>query len=693
MIIIYFIIIAVVASIGIALYQNRKSQIEKIESCREHYPYWFKQEIGMVGIVSSLSSFRLNSICKIIEKNNRTIEAENRWLMEKSIEQQYASTWRERESIEMNADIMKNMEELVNKAKIEQFQEWCNRQNEFAKCSREHKPKRFGCASCDIKVEGVDENDNVSTFTMKIWNHFAYSICEKDIEITYSHSNKQGENTALPNAYPLYYNTSRYYYMYLIHLMKGGFEDKFGNERHLPQNICEQVIDFINDITVVDKTIVYVVSTNADFNHYLDENCTLPLVYDWHTLQEYIKVGNNVIIVAFKSCKTGLQELCNRIWGTNPYNQCCISCISVFYDYSVDELSSLMENETKKDEKTLGQLLDSKRLICPSLIGWNKTGVVRLFLNKYPDSFCIIVSPSYELSKQWDKALSEMGIHNRNFRITLLFSSSRFDNLKCDLLVFDYANQLPLGRRAEIVRDVDADYVLTLGSVSDEDKSLLNGVWITKQLQASVISWDCVPQSDLRHYFFIRYYPTTCDFDATDEEWNDRQLIWSFKNDPDKNPRIPYQEALDEIVPRIEEKLKNTFGKLLSNLTLVCIPASSPEKNKARYEYFSDLLCRRTGMTNAYSHIIVNAARVARHVGGAAGDLDTITFDDDFFKGKNVLLFDDVLTRGDSMRKYRTKMIAMGANVIAGLTVGKTCHTREYDIASVGNIDYDDFPY
>lgn len=206
---------------------------------------------------------------------------------------------------------------------------------------------------------------------------------------------------------------------------------------------------------------------------------------------------------------------------------------------------------------------------------------------------------------------------------------------------------------------------------------------ITNSLKLAVSSWGTVPQSDLHHDFLIRYYPTTCDFDATDSEWNDRQLIWSFKNDPNKETRIPHQQALSVLLPKVKNRLDNTFGTLLSNLTLVCIPASSPAKHKARYESFSKQLCDKTGMTNAYSHIVVNEERVARHEGGMAGGTDTITFDNDFFKGKNILLFDDLLTRGDSMRKFGRKLTSLGANVIAGFTLGKTFHNREDSLTGV----------
>lgn len=214
---------------------------------------------------------------------------------------------------------------------------------------------------------------------------------------------------------------------------------------------------------------------------------------------------------------------------------------------------------------------------------------------------------------------------------------------------------------------------------------------ITQELLSAVSSWGIVPYSEIHHEFLIRYYPTTCEFSATDEEWNDRQLIWSFKNDPNKSTRISHQQALSVLIPRLKSILNRTFGNLLSNLTLVCIPASSPEKNKARYEDFSKQLCESTGMMNAYPHLTVNGERVARHVGGEAGGTDSITFDEDYFKEKNILLFDDILTGGGSMRRFSSKLSSLGANVIAGLTIGKTFHTREENtLSSSQSSSFDD---
>lgn len=180
----------------------------------------------------------------------------------------------------------------------------------------------------------------------------------------------------------------------------------------------------------------------------------------------------------------------------------------------------------------------------------------------------------------------------------------------------------------------------------------------------------------LKYSYLINYYPTTCDFEATDDEWNDRWLVWNFKNTPGKTTAYHHQEALKNIVPRLIRMLQDTFGVYLSKLTLVCIPASSEENTYARFYEFSELLCKKTGMENSYDKISVVKSKVERRNGGTSIDTDNLQFDNAFFRGRYIILFDDVITRGDSMSLFQLKMQQLGATVIAGISIGKTKHLR-----------------
>lgn len=66
----------------------------------------------------------------------------------------------------------------------------------------------------------------------------------------------------------------------------------------------------------------------------------------------------------------------------------------------------------------------------------------------------------------------------------------------------------------------------------------------------------------------------------------------------------------------------------------------------------------------------------AKHLGGVAQAQFSIN--SDYFKDKYVILFDDVITSGRSMENFKRLLEGSGAKVIAGLSIGKTRHEREF---------------
>ena len=178
------------------------------------------------------------------------------------------------------------------------------------------------------------------------------------------------------------------------------------------------------------------------------------------------------------------------------------------------------------------------------------------------------------------------------------------------------------------------------------------------------------------------YYPVSLpDFKPTLEEEKNRWTVWDFKNAPERNiTSDEHEKALNRVIPLIKNMLIDTFGKeYLLLITLVCIPASTKENNAARYEEFSKRLCEETGMENAYNHIRIIKDGLARnHPDNTTGKSirPSVEYDKDFFKDKFVLLFDDIITNGDTILNYRKKIDDLGAIVIGGMSLGKTKHER-----------------
>lgn len=201
-----------------------------------------------------------------------------------------------------------------------------------------------------------------------------------------------------------------------------------------------------------------------------------------------------------------------------------------------------------------------------------------------------------------------------------------------------------------------------------------------KQLKAidnclSVVKdWEST-RFNLPYKYLVDYYPNTCEFEATQFEWNNRWLVWNFKNTPDKTSEEDHLSAVDKVVERLSSLLFKTFGEEnLKYFTLVCIPASSQEKTNLRYEDFSRMICSKTGLISSFYKIRVINDKVAKREGGTMINEDNLQFDEAFFKGKYVFLFDDVITSGESMNVVRKRLNQLGSTVLCGLAIGKTKH-------------------
>ena len=170
----------------------------------------------------------------------------------------------------------------------------------------------------------------------------------------------------------------------------------------------------------------------------------------------------------------------------------------------------------------------------------------------------------------------------------------------------------------------------------------------------------------IRHYFFYYYYPWD-GFDETNISSTDiaiRSMIWEFK----KGEIMACNRVCDDLCA----KLKSIWGETLSDLTLVCIPASTKESNQTRYEKFSEYVCRDTGMTNSYKYINIIREKSPSHALLGGNEKSKYSFNEKFFKGRKIILFDDVVTRGHSLEEMKIQLNSMGAIIVAALSIGKT---------------------
>ncbi len=201
-----------------------------------------------------------------------------------------------------------------------------------------------------------------------------------------------------------------------------------------------------------------------------------------------------------------------------------------------------------------------------------------------------------------------------------------------------------------------------------------------RRLKDCVSSWTQPNRSTVNCFSLYFYYPTNCDWIASDREWEIRNLIWDFKANPNKPQSqieimTRHQRAMNEILPDINHVLNRYFGSDISKLTLVCIPSSKEIVNNRRYKDFAEKLCSQTGMDNGFSNIWVSSDGDAKHLGGSSPS--EISLNPSYFNGRYVILFDDVITSGSSMERFKRILESVGATVIGGLSIGKTKHERQ----------------
>ena len=199
-------------------------------------------------------------------------------------------------------------------------------------------------------------------------------------------------------------------------------------------------------------------------------------------------------------------------------------------------------------------------------------------------------------------------------------------------------------------------------------------------LRSGISSWTQPSRSTVKCFSLFYYYPTTCPWEASEEEWDIRNLVWDFKANPNRPQSIieiisRHQRAMNEVIPDLKRVLRNFFGGNISKLTLVCIPSSKRVVTERRYLDFSTQICNDTEMANGYSYVHVAEEGDAAHLGG--GVQAQYSVDSSFFKGRYVILFDDVITSGRSMERFKRLLESAGATVIAGLSIGKTKHERQ----------------
>lgn len=181
------------------------------------------------------------------------------------------------------------------------------------------------------------------------------------------------------------------------------------------------------------------------------------------------------------------------------------------------------------------------------------------------------------------------------------------------------------------------------------------------------------------YYYFFNYYSKNYYPKINPRDTYIRRIIWRFK---DLGGRI-------NLSGMVSNKIISMLDYKREMLTFVCIPASTVEKHKIRYERFMKDVCQQTGMQNGYQYIKITDESEASHEGGSGCSFEC---DKDFFKGRKVIIFDDIITKGHSLNRMAIKLKEAGAEVVAAFFLGKTYYGRSYQSLPHPSFDDDNNP-
>lgn len=141
-----------------------------------------------------------------------------------------------------------------------------------------------------------------------------------------------------------------------------------------------------------------------------------------------------------------------------------------------------------------------------------------------------------------------------------------------------------------------------------------------------------------------------------------RKFIFSFKDGHEAD--VEY--AANIIVKSLKKESIN-----IENTCLMIIPASKPEKTNKRFEYFCSMVAKALNIENGFNYLF--AIEHEETKGTSDKNIRPyLRLNSEQYKGKNVLLFDDIITSGSSFKQVAAKLLETGAKSVTGIFLAKT---------------------
>lgn len=578
------------------------------------------------------------------------------------------------EMVSLNSEIIKKQQQLNDawRKAAEEDEHFAKRQKKFSADSLiavKTYCQSFGRYIYSIPWEKRTPNGHHLKSELSVWQFFVDSLClEQDLDYS-----------LFPHYKANFDNLSEFKAM----------------KRSWKSHVYEAINNFIGELAKQDTIGIVFDTTIKDWSedalsyHYknilreIPNTRILDSEFNCFPFWNHVKTTCEVNFLVIVSCFTensSMRLRCENIFN-KIYNPPCVIYLSLLKCFDKDEMQELIRKEQVKyeEKQKLLKQEEEERLKKENEIKIEKE--YTRIKEQYP--FGTEYFEKYE--SRYGKTQKELIVENEE-------EVAEYDTIYSQYFTLQkkYPRGLPEFEKRTSWDDGNNFAGLTIEEIvqCENDIAEIEEELLNKELQqqkdvkdillSKVDDWKSI-HGCLHYNYLLNYFPITCNFEANEREWDDRWTVWNFKNTPGKTSEEDHQEALDDVIPRIKEILITTFGETyLRSLTLVCIPASTAEKTDARFNEFSKRLCNETGMINAYDYMTEIKECEEKKFGGSGITTNNVSFNENFFNAKNILLFDDVITKGESMLRFKRKMESLGATVIGGLSIGKTKHESQY---------------
>lgn len=156
-------------------------------------------------------------------------------------------------------------------------------------------------------------------------------------------------------------------------------------------------------------------------------------------------------------------------------------------------------------------------------------------------------------------------------------------------------------------------------------------------------------------------------FDTSAEAEQVRNFIFAFKDGK--------QWATDYAADMVVNSFVDTYGDKASDFVLVCAPAANNKKYCKRFNRFAQMVSQGAKVQNGNEHISIYGERTAKHFSTdrVCESFDyRVALDREYFSGKKVIIFDDVVTSGATAREFANELAECGAQVMGAMFLART---------------------